>query len=122
MTQRTPRRAPALLAFSTALLVWEAGCAESNPPRLGSEIEPRAGLTQGLPLRVTLDSKVLPDAAYGESAHTVDEALNNLKATIKDGKLYDSKGGEIHFESAAARKTGASKRLPKGSSLIKLAD
>ncbi len=122
MTQRTPRRTSASLALLTALLVWAAGCSGSNPPPAGSEIKQREGLAVGLPLRVNLDSKVLPDPAYGQSSQTVDDALKHLKATVKNNKLYDSKGGEIHFESAAARKAGATKRLPKGSTLIKLAE
>ncbi len=123
MTQRTPCRVPAFFALLTALAFCANGCGYgSNAPAPGSEIKPREGLELGLPLRVTLASPVIADAASGQSAKTVDDALKNLKATIKNGKLYDSKGSEIHFETAMERKTGAARKLARGTTIVKLAD
>jgi hypothetical protein len=123
MTQRMPCRVPALFALLTALFVGTNGCGYgSNPPPPGSELKPREGLELGLPLRVTLASPVIADATSGESSKTVDDALKHLNATIKNAKLYDSKGSEIHFETAIERKTGATKKVTRGMTIVKLAD
>lgn len=123
MMQPTTFRLPGLFALLIALLVSAHGCGSgSSAPAPGAGVKPREGLAVGLPLRVNLESEVIPDAVSGESSKTVDDALKHMKATLKNGKLYDSKGNEIHFETKMARKSGATRKVPLGSAVIKLVD
>jgi hypothetical protein len=113
-------RVPRSIALVAALAVGVNGCRSSN--QSPSDPRSREQLALGLPLGTSLDTAVIADSRYGESSRTVEDALIYLKATQRDGVLHDSSGNEIHFETELIRKSGAIKKYPPSTVVIKLPD
>jgi hypothetical protein len=113
-------RVPCSLALVAALAVGVNGCRSSDQ----SQSDPRSPeqLALGLPLGTSLDSAVIADSRYGESSRTVEDALTYLNASQRDGVLHDSGGNEIHFETELIRKSGAIKKYPPSTVVIRLPD
>jgi hypothetical protein len=93
--------APTLIVALFACLLGGCGDGAVTTPPAVAPID-TSKLSAALPSGVTLQTPVRPDKAYGESVKTVEDALKNLIATVKDGTLYDALGHEILFESEGA--------------------
>jgi len=95
----TPR--PHLLACFAALALWAGGCSGSRSNSTGpGPLENRDSIATVLPKGVTLETPVVPNAFYGESSKTVEDALRHLRAYVRENVLYDGgMGHDIRFES-----------------------
>jgi hypothetical protein len=98
----------ALLALPIA--ACGGGGSATTPPAV--EALDTASISSALPRGVTLETPVRADKLYGESSKTVQDALKNLVATVKDHTIYDALGKEIVFDSPgkAAPKPAKGKR------------
>lgn len=88
------------LLLSALFALPLAGCGDGSattPPAVAPADSDK--LAAALPSGVTLQTPVRPEKAYGESSKTVEDALKNLLATVKDNKICDALGHEVRFES-----------------------
>jgi hypothetical protein len=111
MTHTRLTSTPHRLALLAAVVLGAAGCSSSRTATEAPPLEKRDEIAAALPKGVTLESPVVPDQMYGESSKTVEDALRNLHAYVKNNKLLEGgMGHEIRFESGGA---GSPKKAPK---------
>ncbi len=110
MSKREFARAYHALLVSAFFALPIGGCgggSVTTPPAVGPL--DTQNLAAALPKGVTLQTAVRPDKAYGESSKTVEDALKNLLATVKDNTIRDALGHEIRFESSGSAPPKAAK-------------
>jgi len=111
---------PLLLAALFALPI--GGCGGSGPAQPAVAPADSEKLAAALPSGVTLQTPVRPDKLYGESAKTVEDALKNLLATVKNNAIYDALGHEIRFESPGKAPTKKAAKLKAPQTVVHLAN
>ncbi len=82
------------------LLVLQTGCGGGSSGSMApAPLKDREAIIAALPTGVTLESAVIPDVLYGQSAKTVEDALAGLQAYVRGKSIYDGGlGREIRFE------------------------
>ena len=90
-------------AIIALILMMTLGCGSgSSRTAAPAPLKDRDAIAAALPKGVTLESSIVADPIFGASSKTVEEALANLMAYVRDGKIYDGGlGREIRFDSAA---------------------
>jgi hypothetical protein len=98
-----------LLTLLAAVGFSSGGCGGSTTSTEPPILRDRQEVVSALPAGITLETPVVPDKLYGESAKTVEDALRSLNAYVRNGVLYDGgMGHQIQFDPAppgAAKKT-----------------
>jgi hypothetical protein len=87
------------------LLVVQAGCGGGTSGNgVPAPLKDREAIIAALPSGVTLESPVIPDVLYGQSAKSVEDALTGLHAYVRGKTIYDGGlGREIRFEHGSKR-------------------
>jgi hypothetical protein len=103
------------LVFLALLCIVDSGCGSGSTGSTAlAPLKDKDAITAALPKGVTLESAIVADPVYGASAKTVEEALANLMAYARDGKLYDGGlGREIRFEPPGGAAKGSQKSTDK---------
>jgi hypothetical protein len=85
------------------LVCLGSGCGSGSPGAGGPvELKDREKIVAALPKGVTLETPIVPNILYGESSKTVEQALANLQAYVRDGVIHDGGlGREIRFDTKA---------------------
>jgi hypothetical protein len=121
----------AVVVLTGLLSVLQTGCGGGSGAGKASAgpLKDRETIAAALPKGVSLDSAVIPNAMYGTSSKTVEDALANLQAYVRGQAIHDGGlGREIHFERggkslADARSAEKSLKKPRGPfTVIMLAD
>ncbi len=102
MTKIKPHLILRSLPLFTALVLCAVGCggSTSSPPAL--TLNDRDGLAAILPKGVTLESPIVPNKRFGESAKTVEDALKSLQASVTNGVVQDGMmKQEIQFDTGS---------------------
>jgi hypothetical protein len=75
------------------------GCGGGAPVTDPGPLKDRDAIAKLLPAGVTLESPVVPNVMYGNSAKTVEDALAGLQAYVRDGAIHDGGlGSGIQFK------------------------
>ena len=94
----SPNRFFVILAELSACCLI-VGCGARGLATDPGPLKDREAIAKQLPPGVTLESTVVPNMMYGNSAKTVEDALAGLQAYVRDGAIHDGGlGSEIQFK------------------------
>jgi hypothetical protein len=118
-----------IVVMTSLFCVLQPGCGGGSSGNVSpGPLKDRDAIASALPQGVTLESPVVPDVFYGQSAKTVEDALASLQAYVRDQTIYDGGlGREIRFEHGGKKSTDgkSQKKQPKSNvpyTVIMLAD